>query len=97
MHEKYAKDGLAVVSVNLDDPTDKETRKAVIEFLKEKKATFTHLAPDEKQTIKKWAEELKLNGIPATDVYDRDGKHVKRIEELDPEALDKVVGGLLKK
>jgi hypothetical protein len=97
MHEKHAKDGLAVVSVNLDDPTDKETRKAVLDFLKDKKAAFTNLAPDGKENRRKWAEELKIEGIPVTDVYDREGKRVKRIEGLDQEALDEVVGRLLKK
>ncbi len=97
MHEKYAKDGLAVVSVNLDDPTDKDRRKEVLDFLKAKKATFTNLAPDEKQAIRKWAQELKIDGIPVTDVYDREGKRVKRIEGLDPKALDEAVGSLLKK
>ncbi|MCI0457683.1 MAG: hypothetical protein L0Z62_11995 [Gemmataceae bacterium] len=64
---------------------------------KAKKATFTNLAPDEKQAIRKWAQELKIDGIPVTDVYDREGKRVKRIEGLDPKALDEAVGSLLKK
>jgi hypothetical protein len=97
MHEKYAKGGLAVIAVNLDDPTDKETRKAALDFLKEKKATFTNLALDGKENRRKWAEELRIDGIPVTDVYDRDGKRAKRIEGLDADALDELVSRLLKK
>jgi beta-glucosidase-like glycosyl hydrolase len=94
MHEQHAKDGLAVVSVNLDAPADKERRKEVLAFLKAKKAAFTNRAPDEKQDLRKWAAELKIEGIPVTDVYDREGKRVKRIEGLDPKELDEWVGRL---
>lgn len=97
LHERYAKDGLAVISVNLDDPRDKGRRKEALNFLKEQKAFFTNLAPDERQDLRMWAEQLKIDGIPVTDVYDREGKGAKRIEGLDTEALDEVVGRLLKK
>src|SRR5262245_6808563 len=42
MHKKYAKDNLAVVSVSLDDPADKQAMSNVLTFLKSRNATFTN-------------------------------------------------------
>ncbi len=43
MHNKYAKDGFAAISVSLDDPKDDKARQRVIDFLTKQKATFTNL------------------------------------------------------
>src|SRR5262249_4982870 len=80
MHNKYSKDGLAVVSVNVDDPKDKDTRDIVIGFLKKKRATFTNLVMDPKQAPDKLAGKFKVAGYPTTLVYDREGKLVEKFE-----------------
>ncbi|MCI0459448.1 MAG: hypothetical protein L0Z62_21065, partial [Gemmataceae bacterium] len=51
MHEKYAKDGLAVVSVNLDDPTDKDRRKEVLDFLKAKGRSLPTISCQERRGV----------------------------------------------
>ena len=47
MHRKYAKQGLAVISLSLDDPTDKAAVAEAEKFLEEKKAAFTNVLLDE--------------------------------------------------
>ena len=47
MHRKYAGKGLAVISLSLDDPTDKAAVAEAEKFLKEKKAVCTNVLLDE--------------------------------------------------
>jgi hypothetical protein len=75
MHKKYAAQGLAVVSVSLDDPNDPLTKESVTKFLKAKKATFTNVLLDEKEDV--WQEKLKILGPPCYFVFNREGKYRK--------------------
>jgi hypothetical protein len=101
MHEKHATEGLAVVTVDLDDGDDQETRDKVIKFLQQNKAVFTNLvlAPGEK--AEDWFDKLGLaNGLPHVRVYGRDGKLVQKFDGGDEEthdAIDKLVLDLLQK
>lgn len=94
MHNKYAKDGLAAVSVSLDDPTDEKAQQRVIDFLRKQKATFTNLVLDEKSEV--WQEKLKFDGPPCVFVFDREGKW-KKFESPDYAEIEKYVVDLLKK
>ncbi|MGE3822233.1 MAG: TlpA disulfide reductase family protein, partial [Isosphaeraceae bacterium] len=47
MHHKYAKKGLAVASLSLDDISDPKALEEALAFLKEKKATFPNYLMDE--------------------------------------------------
>ena len=62
MHQKYGKEGLAAVSVSLDDPNEAGVKQAVLKFLESKKATFTNLILDEKPEV--WQDKLKIDGPP---------------------------------
>jgi hypothetical protein len=96
MHKKYGKEGLAAVSVALDDPSDKESLKNVREFLEAKKATFTNLILDEKPEV--WQEKLKIDGPPCVMVFGRDGKVAKKFaEDVDYKEIEKLAVELLKK
>src|SRR5262249_50209964 len=99
MHEKYGRDGLAVVAVDLDDPQDETTRKKGISFLREKRATFTNFGVAMGEEAEQWLSKLKLgNGIPCTDLYDRDGRLVERYEGSGRhDEIEKKVKELLKK
>jgi hypothetical protein len=94
MHKKYAKDGLAAVSVSLDDPKDQKARQNVLDFLRKQKATFTNLILDEKSEV--WQEKLKFDGPPCVFVFDRDGKW-KKFDSPDYAEIEKYAIGLLKK
>jgi thiol-disulfide isomerase/thioredoxin len=82
MHRKYGQKGLAVISLSLDDPTDKTAVAEAEKFLKEKKAVFTNVLLDE--NFGEGFEKLNINAIPAVFVYGPDGKEVKRFTMDDP-------------
>ena len=82
MHRKYAKKGLAVISLSLDDPTDKAAVAEAEKFLKAKKAGFTNVLLDE--NFGDGFDKLKISAIPAVFVYGPDGKEVKRFTMDDP-------------
>ena len=94
MHNKYAKDGLAAVSVSLDDPKDKKARQNVLDFLRKQKATLTNLILDEKSEV--WQEKLKFDGPPCVFVFDREGKW-KKFESPDYAEVEKYALERLKK
>ena len=102
MHKKYAKDGLAVVSVNVDedDPkneADQKTRDDVVKFLEEKNATFTNLVLPLRVSPSELIKPLDVNSYPTTFVYDRTSKLVKRFEGEAHKEIEQLVKELLKK
>jgi thiol-disulfide isomerase/thioredoxin len=82
MHRKYAKRGLGVISLSLDDPSDKAAVAEAEKFLKAKKAAFTNVLLDE--NFGDGFEKLNINAIPAVFVYGPDGKELKRFTMDDP-------------
>ena len=74
--------GLAVISLSLDDPTDKAAVAEAEKFLKDKKAAFTNVLLDE--NFGDGFEKLNINAIPAVFIYGPDGKEVKRFTMDDP-------------
>jgi len=99
MHKKYAPKGLAVISLSLDDPTDKAAVAESERFLKEKKASFTNILLDE--SFGDGFDKLNINGIPAVFIFGPDGKEVKRFTMDDPnnqftyDEVEKAVAHLL--
>jgi len=80
LHEKYAKKGVACVSVSVDFLEDKDK---ALEFLKKHKAAFTNYLFDEKQKV--WQDHFHMRGPPTVFVYDTDGKLAK---QFDPDEGD---------
>lgn len=76
MHRRFAKRGLAVVSLSLDDPSSKHAVAEAEKFLKEKKSTVTNVLLDEEEGG--GFEKLNINTIPAVFIYTAGGKEVKR-------------------
>jgi hypothetical protein len=96
MHKKYASEGLAAVSVSLDDPSDKAARGRVETFLKTQKAIFTNLILDE--PVEGWQKQLGIDGPPVVFVYGRDGKLAKKFtEDFEYADVEKLAQELLKK
>jgi len=83
MHHKYGPKGLAVISLTLDDPTDKKAVAAALKFLQEKKAVFTNVLLDE--NYGDGFDKLNINTIPAVFLFGPDGKEVKRFTMDDPD------------
>jgi thiol-disulfide isomerase/thioredoxin len=82
MHRRFAKKGLAVVSLSLDDPTNKHAVAEAEKFLKEKNSVVTNVLLDEESG--EGYEKLNINAIPAVFIYGPDGKEVKRFTMDDP-------------
>jgi thiol-disulfide isomerase/thioredoxin len=83
MHRKYASQGLAVISLTLDDPTDKNAIAAAEKFLQEKKAVFKNVLLDE--NYGDGYDKLNINTIPAVFLFGPDGKEIKRFTMDDPD------------
>ncbi len=76
MHKKYADQGLAVVSLSLDDPTEPKAMAEVKKFLQSKGAVFPNYVLDEEPT--EAFEKLKVGGVPAVFFFGPDGKEIFR-------------------
>lgn len=83
MHKKYAKQGLAVISLSLDDPDQPKRVAEAKAFLQSKGATFPNYYLSE--SSESAFEKLNIVGIPAVFLYGPDGKEVKRFSFEDPD------------
>src|SRR2546423_118206 len=97
MHDKYAKDGLVILAVNLDDPKDEETRAKVGEVLAREKVPFAALAAATKDDIEPIVENWKFTAIPQNVVYGKDGKLAKQLEGANIAELTRLVREQLEK
>jgi len=99
MHRKFSNKGLAVISLSLDDPTDKAAVAEAEKFLKAKKAAFTNVLLNE--NFGEGFEKLNINVIPAVFIFGPDGKEVKRFTMDDPnkqftyDEVEKAIANLL--
>jgi thiol-disulfide isomerase/thioredoxin len=93
MHQKHAKDGLAVVSVSLDPVDDPNSAASALRFLKKAGAEFTNLYLQESPSV--WQKKLGFAGPPCYFVFDRQGKWTKfepvSDAPVDYEAVEKFI------
>ncbi|AMV37040.1 TlpA family protein disulfide reductase [Planctomyces sp. SH-PL62] len=82
MHRKFAPQGLAVVSLSLDDSEDEKAVAEAEKFLREKQATFTNVLL--KENFGDGFDKLDIGAIPAVFLYGPDGKEIKRFTMDDP-------------
>jgi thiol-disulfide isomerase/thioredoxin len=103
MQEKYGADGLVCISVCIptSDSNPEKDRPEALKFLTDKKATFQNFLLENGWKIcnDKWG----IEGVPATFVFDRDGRRVKKFNsgpdpetEYDMKDVEKVVVELLR-
>ena len=79
MHSKYAKDGFAAISVDVDEVGEKGVKDKVLAFLTKHRATFTNLILNEDASV--LADKLGVEGLPSVFLFGRDGKIVKHFKE----------------
>jgi thiol-disulfide isomerase/thioredoxin len=94
LHQKYARDGLACMSLTVDDKDDAEK---ALTFLKKQKAVFSNYLIDESAEL--WTKNLDVPCPPAAIIFDRSGKKVKTFTTEEPFTyvdVEKVVAPLLK-
>jgi thiol-disulfide isomerase/thioredoxin len=96
MANKYASQGLAVISVSVDaDPQKKETQERALKFLQKVNAAFPNVMLDE--PIDFWTEKFGIKEIPCVFVFNREGKWVRLSgDEITSEDVEKLVVDLLK-
>jgi len=82
MNRKYRDKGLAVISLSLDDNTDKSALADAEKFLREKNARFTNVLLDEEFGV--GFEKLDIGAIPAVFLYGPGGKEIARFTMDDP-------------
>ena len=97
MHKKYAKDGLVVITVALDDKeSDPDAEKNITSFLQKQEATMVNLWLDEPVKLQ---EKFGFVAPPALFVFNRAGKWTRFTSdqaEIDYAAVDRLVVELLR-
>jgi thiol-disulfide isomerase/thioredoxin len=94
LHQKYAKDGLACISLTVDDKDDADKALA---FLRKQMSVFANYLIDEPAEV--WSKKLDVPCPPAALIFDRGGKRVKTFTTEEPFTyadVEKVVAPLLK-
>ncbi len=98
MRNKWHKDGLVAISVNLDPEYEKE-KDRVIKFLEKGKATTINVHLDEDADF--WGKKFENDGsLPTVFVFNRAGKYVRfpspEKPDFDYGDIEKVVVEFLK-
>jgi thiol-disulfide isomerase/thioredoxin len=100
MNKKYAGQGLNVVTLSVDDPTNDKAVAEARKFLEEQHATLTNYLLDEPEGF--FFEKQNMSTIPAVFLYGPDGKEIKRFNLDDPnnqftyDQVEQVVAAMLK-
>jgi thiol-disulfide isomerase/thioredoxin len=97
LHDKYAKDGLVAVTVQVDEnPKDREKG---AKWLRDNKVPAINVTLDESMELAN--KKMRLDTFPTLFVFNRDGKFVQfpkqNEDKIDPEEVDKLVKDFLNK
>jgi thiol-disulfide isomerase/thioredoxin len=95
LHRKYAGQGLAAVSVSVDDVADPDACERARQFLTDQKALFANYLLNEKPPV--WLAKLKVTGVPCAFVFNRRGELLKKFHDnVDYGAIEQIVVEALK-
>ena len=95
LHRKYAKEGLSVVTVSVDDTADPGCQERVQSFLRQQHATTRNLLLAERPEV--WVTKLKMNSIPTMFLFDQQGQLLNRWtgHEIDLGTIERRIATLL--
>ena len=95
MHNAYAGEGLVCMSVDVEmDENEKQDK--VLEFLKDKQATFANfILKDDVTTVDAWQKKNDANATPSYVAYNPKGERVPVPFPITPEAMKVFVKKLL--
>ena len=95
LHNTFAAEGLVCMSVDIE-MSENEKKDKVLEFLKEKGATFTNVIIDDKEAARDaWQERNDANATPSYVVYNRKGERVPVNQSIKPEEMQTLAKKLL--
>ena len=102
LHRDYARDGLVVISVSIDDLRHgnyEETKGRVHDFLQKQGADFTNVILDEHLEV--CQEKLRVKTVPCYYVFNRQGKWIQfggndSAEKIDFAVMDRKILDLLR-
>ena len=96
LHNKYADDGLACVSIDMM-PGELADQSKVLAFLQVQKARFpNYILSDDPGKIDAWTDRMDVIPTPAYLLFDRTGKRVPLDKEATAEDVESIVRQLLK-
>jgi len=95
LHKRYAKNGLSVVTVSVDNVTDPDVRERVKMFLRQQQSSCRNLLLAEKPEV--WISKLKMDSIPSMFLFDKQGHLINRWTggDIDLAAIEKRIVELL--
>jgi thiol-disulfide isomerase/thioredoxin len=94
MHNKYAGQGLAALSVHAFPALDEKGQTRALKFLRDRNATFTNLILDEPAEV--WQDKLHSDALPIVFVFNREGKWTQfKTEGVNYAEIEKLVVQLL--
>lgn len=95
LHREHKDQGLAAISVALDDPADDKARARALKFLQAQQATFPNILLDEQPEV--WQKKLEVDGPPVVYVFGRSGRLEKKFAgEVNYREIEELVLRLLK-
>lgn len=96
MYKDYAKEGLVVISLSLDEP---DQEKEVLAFLKKHDADFPNfILKDTEENKDAWDKRFPFMSPPVMHIFGRDGKLVKSLErQKEIDMIEQMVKEQLKK
>ncbi|MCX7664084.1 MAG: TlpA family protein disulfide reductase [Gemmataceae bacterium] len=96
MYKDYAKEGLVVISLSLDEP---DQEKEVLAFLKKNDADFPNfILKDTEENKDAWDKRFPFMSPPVMHIFGRDGKLVKSLErQKEIDMIEQMVKEQLKK
>lgn len=94
LHKKYGKEGLAVITVSVDQAGDTEAIQQAKQFLGQLKAETrnVHL----KDPVAVWANKWKTNSVPLMFLFDQQGRLIERYDgRADAGNMERTIRDLL--
>ena len=96
MHTRYARDGLKVIAVCVDDPTDSRARAGALRFLRSQRPEFATLLLEDRPRMA-MRREFDFDSLPCVFVYNRGGRRQKFEGAFPFEDVVRLVGDYVKR
>lgn len=95
MHREFAKDGLVVVSLDVQQ-SELKSQDRVLAFLTRQEATFpNYILNDTEENREALLAKYAIESSPAVALFDRAGKQVRLPDDVSDEELERTVKELL--